>query len=75
MATKTATKPRCTRIGLFFLQKLFFKITLYFGAFSELFFLGKSDLLSIKTTEKGANPQKEIVLFPDQLTALKKLFN
>lgn len=50
-------------------------IKLHSGAFPELFFIGKTDLPNIKTTESDANPQKEIVLFPDQLTALKKLFN
>ena len=55
-------------------QKDLENITLHSGAFSKLFFLDKSDLPNIKTTEKGSDPQKETVLFEDQLEALKKLF-
>lgn len=48
---------------------------LHSGAEPEFLFVGKNDLSSIKTTEdKSANPEKEIVLFPDQLNALLKLF-
>lgn len=57
------------------LKKDLQNIALHSGALPQLYFVGKNDLPKIKTTEdKLANPKNDIVLFPDQLDALKKLF-
>lgn len=50
-------------------------LKLHSGALPELIFIDKNDLPKIKTIEdKTVSPKKEIVLFPDQLKTLKKLF-
>jgi len=50
-------------------------VQLHSGVFPQLFFIGKNELPKIKTTsDKTANLKCDIVLFPDQLDALQKLF-
>ena len=39
-----------------------------------IIFVGPEDIGEIKTTKQGFDPEKNIVMFPDQLRALKKVF-
>jgi ADP-ribose pyrophosphatase YjhB (NUDIX family) len=49
---------------------------LHLGAMPELIFVGKNDLLKIKTIDdKTIDPKEEIVMFKDQYLTLKKLLS
>ena len=51
------------------------KIKLHSAAIPEIILIGSEDLEDIRTSnDSEVDPQKEIVLFPDQLKSLKELF-
>lgn len=43
------------------------------SAASKILLLSKNDILKIKTIKDGGDPSKELVMFDDQLVALRKI--